>query len=97
MSKSPRPLASAVALHYNGKDAPRVSAKGKGLVAETIIELAKQHRIPLHEDPDLLALLSRLELGDEIPRSLYVAVAEVLSFAYMMSGKACGGEAKEPA
>ena len=81
------PLPSAVALHYDGKGAPRVTAKGRGLVAENILALAQQHGIPLREDPDLVNLLARLDLGDEIPAALYVAVAEVIAFAYRVSGK----------
>lgn len=77
----------AVSLKYDGKDAPRVTAKGEGLLAERILELAREHGIPLHEDPDLVTLLSKLELGEEIPRSLYVAIAEIIAFAYIVSGK----------
>lgn len=76
-----------IALHYDGKNAPRVSAKGQGLIADKILELAEQHGIPLYEDPALAALLSRVELGDEIPVALYTAVAQVIAFAYMVSGK----------
>jgi flagellar biosynthesis protein len=82
-----QPLPSAVALHYDGKGAPRVTAKGRGLVAENILALAEQHGIPLREDPDLVNLLVKLDLGDEIPAALYVAVAEVIAFAYRVSGK----------
>lgn len=78
---------SAVALRYDGSGAPRITAKGKGVVADEIIALAKESEVPLREDPQLSALLSMLELGDEIPRELYVAVAEVLAFAYMLTGK----------
>ncbi len=66
---------------------PRLTAKGSGDVAEQIIRLAEEHGVPLREDRDLLVLLSQLELGDEIPRALYVAVAEVIAFAYMLKGK----------
>ncbi len=75
----------AIALRYTGEGAPTVSAKGSGLVAEQILSMAQEHNIPLHEDADLVALLSRLELGDEIPVALYTAVAEVLALAYRMS------------
>ncbi|MBD3669942.1 MAG: EscU/YscU/HrcU family type III secretion system export apparatus switch protein [Gammaproteobacteria bacterium] len=81
-------LPTAVALEYDGKQAPRISAKGKGEVAEKILALADEHGIPLREDPDLVTLLAQLDLGTEIPSNLYVAVAEVLAFAYMVSGKA---------
>jgi len=78
---------TAVALHYDGKNAPRVTAKGTGELAEKIIALAKEHGIPLQENAALAALLAKLELGDEIPEALYLAVAEVIAFAYLLSGK----------
>ena len=77
----------AVALRYEGRGAPRVTAMGRGLTAERIIALAEEHGVPLREDPDLVYLLSQLDLGDEIPATLYVAVAEVIAFAYRLSGK----------
>jgi len=83
----PPPLSSAVALRYDGINAPKVTAKGSGEIADQILQIAKEHGIPLHEDPDLLDLLSRLDLGDEIPRDLYVAIAKVIAFAYWVNGK----------
>ncbi len=83
----------AVALRYSGKDsAPRVTAKGSGELAEQIIKLAKEHDIPIQEDQQLLQLLAQIKLGDEIPELLYVAVAEVLAFAYYVSGRIPGEE-----
>jgi len=79
---------TTVALRYDGEGAPRVTAKGSGYIAKEILAIAKEHNIPLYEDPGLIKLLSQLELGDEIPRSLYLAVAEVIAFAYFISGKA---------
>lgn len=81
----------AVALHYNGNGAPRVVAKGGGLVAERIMETAREHKVPLEEDAVLAASLSRLDLGTEVPRELYVAVAHVLAFAWAVTGKTGGG------
>lgn len=77
----------AVALHYNGNGAPRVVAKGGGHVAEKILETAREHKVPLQEDAALAATLSRIELGREIPRELFVAVAHVLAFAWSVAGK----------
>jgi flagellar biosynthesis protein len=77
----------AIALSYDGKRAPRITAKGQGLVAEQIIEHAKEHNIPLHTDTAMVKVLSKLSLGDEIPRELYLAVAEVIAFVYLLSGK----------
>lgn len=87
MSKRHTPPKNAVALHYDGTRAPRITAKGRGVVAEEIIELAHQHGVPLHEDRELVTLLAQLELNDEIPRELYLAVAEVIAFAYMVTEK----------
>jgi len=85
---SPRPRNPlAVALHYNGNGAPRVVAKGGGHVAEKILETAREHKVPLQEDAALAATLSRIELGREIPRELFVAVAHVLAFAWSVAGK----------
>jgi len=83
---TPRPPL-AVALHYSGAGAPRVVAKGGGQVAARIIETAREHKVPLQEDAALAAALSKLDLGREIPRDLYRAVAHVLAFAWSISGK----------
>lgn len=77
----------AVALEYDGSNAPRITATGNGATAQRIIDSAREHGVPLHEDPDLLTLLAKLELGDEIPRALYVTVAHVIAWAYVMTGK----------
>lgn len=70
----------AVALHYDHQNAPRVTAKGKGKVAERIIETAQASHVPLQEDPILAQALSTVPLEEEIPEELYKAVAEVLGF-----------------
>jgi flagellar biosynthesis protein len=77
----------AVALKYQPeKDgAPRVMAKGQGKVAEKIIELARKHNIHIHPDPDLIEVLSQLDLNAEIPPDLYVVVAELLAFVYSLN------------
>ena len=67
--------------------APKLTAKGKGRVAEKIIDLAKQHDIPIKDDPDLIEVLSSLEINEEIPSEIYVAVAELLAFVYSMNSK----------
>ena len=79
----------AVALRYRpDKDtAPRVAAKGSGLIAEKIIELAREHGIPVKDDPDLLEVLSKLEIEEEVPPTVYVAVAELLAFVYALNRK----------
>ena len=77
----------AVALQYDKKanNAPKVTAKGKGEVADNIIKIAKKHNIPIQEDKDLVEMLSKIELNKEIPPNLYKAVAEVFSFIYKHS------------
>jgi len=88
---------TAVALHYDGEKAPRITAQGTGEMAEKIIALAKEHGIPLQEDVALISLLSQLDLGDEIPEALYTAVAEIIAFAYILNGKVPEGfEEKAP-
>ncbi len=77
----------AVALHYDGREAPIVTAKGTGDLAGRIVALAHEHNVPLHEDPQLAAVLSQMDLGEAIPRELYVAIAEVLAFAYIVTGR----------
>lgn len=77
------PRALAVALKYApGDAAPTVVAKGRGLIAEEIISRAKEHGVYVHESPELVALLSNVNLDDQIPPALYVAVAELLAWLY---------------
>ena len=87
----------AVALHYDGAQAPSVSAKARRKLAREMLELAEEYGIPIHQDPDLVRFLARLEVGEKIPRELYVAVAEVIAFAYWLSGKDPREEADRPA
>lgn len=77
----------AVALKYDGKTAPTVTATGFDDVAEAIIALAKEHNIPLFENAELAKLLSSIDLGEEIPETLYLCIAQILSFAYHLQGK----------
>lgn len=77
----------AIALNYDERSAPRVMAKGNGLIADEILRLAEENNIPINEQPELVQLLATVELGDQIPENLYVAVAEVIAFAYMLKGK----------
>jgi flagellar biosynthesis protein len=64
-----------------------VTAKGQQETADEIVSIAERERIPVYEDAELSALLDQLDLGDHIPSNLYVVIAEVLSFAYHLSGK----------
>jgi flagellar biosynthesis protein len=79
----------AVALSYEQEQefAPRVSATGKGLVADHIIKKAKENQIPILEDNTLIELLSELDINERIPEELYQAVAEVFAFIYQTDKK----------
>jgi flagellar biosynthesis protein len=85
--RDPGRLPLAVALRYDGSGAPRVTAKGRAEVAERIVALAREHGVPLQDEPELAAVLAQVPLGDEIPELLYRAVAEVIAFAYLLSGR----------
>jgi flagellar biosynthesis protein len=77
----------AIALEYDFKGAPRVTAKGKGAVAENILKLAREHGVTVEENPVLAEALSQVELDDQIPEALYRAVAEVLTFVLRANGQ----------
>jgi len=77
----------AVALSYDGRNTPKVTAKGEQQLAERIIDAAEQAGVPLYPDPELAMVLSQIPLGEEIPDNLYKAVAEVIAFAYILAGK----------
>lgn len=79
----------ALALRYapDGDAAPEVTAKGRGDVARRILEVAREHDIPVREDEDLLELLAGVELGEEIPEELYQVVAELLTYLYRLNGE----------
>ena len=91
MKQDPRP--KAVAMQYErGKDrAPKITAKGQGILAEKILAMAREHHIPIHKDKALLEALYRLDLNEEIPEELYQVVAEVLAFIYRMNRLRAGG------
>jgi flagellar biosynthesis protein len=84
MAKLPSdPTREAIALAYSQTDAaPRVVARGKGLVAEQIIARAKEHGIYVHESPELVALLTQVNIDEHIPPQLYMAIAELLAWLY---------------
>lgn len=88
----------AVALKYApGDHAPTVVAKGRGLIAEEIIARAKEHGVYVHESPELVALLSRVDLDQQIPPQLYVAVAELLAWLYQVEQGLIAPETLPPA
>ncbi len=77
----------AVSLRYDPEkdSAPKLTAKGQGVIAERIIELARQAGVPVKEDQDLVEVLSRLELNSEIPPETYIVVAEILAWVYRVN------------
>lgn len=82
---TPEKRKSAIALAYQaGDSAPRVVAKGRGLIAQAIIERAKEHGIYVHESEDLVSMLMQVELDQNIPPQLYLAVAELLAWLYRL-------------
>jgi flagellar biosynthesis protein len=78
-----------VALRYDpGRDrAPKVAGKGQGAIAERILEVARQHNIPVRQDKDLLQILAQLDLHREVPSQVYKAVAEILAFVYRLTNR----------
>jgi flagellar biosynthesis protein len=81
-----------VAIEYGEYETPIVSAMGKGDLAEKILAIAKKEGVPIYKDEDLVALLSMLELHQDIPVELYRLVAEVLAFSYWLRGMKPGDE-----
>lgn len=77
----------AIALSYDGEQAPTLSAKGEDELAQAIIQLALNHEVPVYENADLVRWLGQLDVGEEIPEQLYQVIAEILAFVYMLEGK----------
>lgn len=87
----------AVALTYDAADgAPRVVAKGRGLLAEEIIERAKTAGVYVHESPELLSLLMQVDMDERIPPALYIAVAELLAWLYRIENDAASNAPDAP-
>ena len=77
----------AIALTYDGKNTPTLSAKGDDELAEAILAIARECEVPIYENAELVRLLARLELGDAIPEPLYRCIAEIIAFAWYLKGK----------
>jgi flagellar biosynthesis protein len=84
---SRRPAAVALRYRAGADPAPRVAAAGTGPVAERILALAREHDVPLREDPDLVEALAALDLGALVPPELYEVIAEVLAWAYRINAE----------
>jgi len=78
---------AAVALKYDSERAPVISATGTWELAEEIIRIAREHEVPLYENPELAGILARLSLNEEIPEELYRVIAEILAFAFHIRGR----------
>ena len=83
-----RPAAAAMFYDPAGTAPPEIIATGRGMIAEEIVNAAREHGIPLHQDPGLVEALSKLDIGTMIPRELYAVVAEVLAFVYSVDTEA---------
>ncbi|HEU5046575.1 MAG TPA: EscU/YscU/HrcU family type III secretion system export apparatus switch protein [Rickettsiales bacterium] len=86
--KEKKPVAVALKYEPEKEHAPRVAAKGQGLIAEQIIKIAQEHGITIHEDAGLVEILSKLDLDTIIPIEAYAAVAEILNYVYRSNAKA---------
>lgn len=95
-AKKNKDIRSAVALAYAQTDAaPRVVAKGRGILAEKIIARAREHGVYVHQSPELVSLLMQIDLDQRIPPQLYVAVAELLAWLYRLESGRPAGEAPQ--
>ncbi|HWJ76583.1 MAG TPA: EscU/YscU/HrcU family type III secretion system export apparatus switch protein [Niallia sp.] len=92
MNKEKRKQAIALSYDERKHNAPTVIAKGKGLIADQIIDKAKEHQVPIQEDSSLVELLSTLNINEQIPEDLYTAVAEVFSFIYSIEKETAKNE-----
>jgi len=87
IKNKPYKVKSAISLQYQKEinSAPKITARGEGWVAEKIIEIAQERNIPIRKDKDLLNLLSEIDVGREVPESLYKVVAELLAWVYQLN------------
>lgn len=83
----PSPNKIAVALEYDGQGAPRVTAKGRGELAQRIIDTGREHDVAIEENAVLAQALSAVELDDQIPEELYRATAQVIAFVLSLRGE----------
>ncbi|MCU1728008.1 EscU/YscU/HrcU family type III secretion system export apparatus switch protein [Pseudomonas sp. 7P_10.2_Bac1] len=95
MNTAPEPR-QAIALKYDGQQAPTLTAKGDDALAEAILSLAREYEVPIYENAELVRLLARMELGDSIPQELYRTLAEIIAFAWHLKGKYPQGFEPQP-
>jgi flagellar biosynthesis protein len=89
-------LTQAIALEYGQRAVPIVTAKGEGELAQRILSQAQESGVHVAQDPELLSLLSQLEVDQEVPNELYTAVAVILAWVYWLKGMQPGDEKKSP-
>ncbi len=82
-----RPAAAALQYDPLKSEPPQVVAVGRGVTAEEIVRVAKEHNVPLYEDAGLVEALARLDVSDAVPRELYAVVAEVLAYVYRIDAQ----------
>jgi len=87
MTRQPDDPLKAVALRYDGTQAPHIAAQGEGNMAEQILAMAEAAGLYVHQDPALLARLETLREGESIPPALYIVIAEILAYSYLLQGK----------
>ncbi|WP_166364154.1 EscU/YscU/HrcU family type III secretion system export apparatus switch protein [Pseudomonas akapageensis] len=92
---NPNTPRQAIALNYDGHQAPVLTAKGDDQLAEAILAIARDYEVPIYENAELVKLLARMELGDRIPEAMYRTIAEIIAFAWHLKGKAPQVEAAE--
>jgi len=90
--KNPNTPRQAIALKYDGSHAPTLTAKGDEALAEEILRIARDCKVPIYENAELVRLLARMELGDSIPQELYLTIAEIIAFAWSLKGKFPAGQ-----
>lgn len=78
----------AIALSYDEQTAPKLVASGESELADAIIQLALDNKVPIYQNAELVNWLSQLDIGDEIPEALYQIIAEILAFVYLIEGRA---------
>ncbi|MGD6816184.1 EscU/YscU/HrcU family type III secretion system export apparatus switch protein [Metabacillus sp. 113a] len=94
MNDSSKRKAAALKYENGSQKAPRVTAKGQGLIADEIISRAIKAGVPVKEDPSLATLLHTLEIQQEIPEELYTVVAEIFAYLYELDRSAGDSKAK---
>ncbi len=90
--RNPNAPRQAIALKYDGSHAPTLTAKGDEELAEAILKIARECEVPIYENPELVRLLAKMELGDSIPEELYRTIAEIIAFAWNLKGKFPAGQ-----